>query len=377
MSIESQHPPTVTKRDIERYRRNLQGEVDGAAMYRGLAEAEKDSDRAGLFRDLAAEEDRHADLWRQKLRQADVPVPELRPGLKTRLICWLARRFGPKSVLPIVQVGELSDMNKYALQPEAAGISHDERTHAKVATWLAALVSPDTILRGERWHRMDQGGGLRAAVFGVNDGLVSNVSLVMGFAGANASRHFILLAGVSGLLAGSLSMAIGEYISMTAQREMFQRQIGLEREELEEMPAEEEQELALIYRAKGLPAEEAVRIAHRLMENKETALATLAREELGIEPSALGSPWLAAFSSLVMFASGAFVPVVPYLITSGTVALVSAIGLAALTLAVVGLGLSLINGRHPLYSAARQVLTGAVAAAVTFGIGRLIGVTTS
>ncbi|HEY8556049.1 MAG TPA: VIT1/CCC1 transporter family protein, partial [Actinomycetes bacterium] len=218
---------------------------------------------------------------------------------------------------------------------------------------------------------------LRAAIFGVNDGLVSNLALVMGVTGGTADRRLILLAGVAGLLAGAFSMGAGEYISVTSQRELFEREIALEAEEIEAMPDEEANELALIYRAKGVGREEAEAMAARIMRDRDTALDTMAREELGLNPDELGSPWGVAISSSVSFAAGAVVPVLPWLIASGTAAFVASIALSALALFLVGAGISLLTGRSLLQSGARQLLVGGLAAAATFGIGRLIGVSVS
>ncbi len=238
----------------------------------------------------------------------------------------------------------------------------------------AAATQPTQIARAERWHRAGRSGTLRAVIFGVSDGLVSNLSLVMGVAGASPDPHFILLAGIAGLLAGSFSMAAGEYISMQSQRELYERQIALERAELEAMPAEEEAELAAIYRSKGFTPDEASRIASRIFRDPQTALDTLAREELGLDPDELGSPWGAAIGSFLAFAGGAVVPVVPYLVATGTGAFVASLAVSFVALFAVGAGVSLLTGRSTLFSGARQVAIGAAAAAVTFLVGRLIGV---
>jgi VIT1/CCC1 family predicted Fe2+/Mn2+ transporter len=195
----------------------------------------------------------------------------------------------------------------------------------------------------------------------------------MGFAGSGAARIAIMLAGVAGLLAGSFSMAAGEYVSMASQREMYEREISLEAEEIREKPQEERAELVLLYRAKGLSRADAEHLADRIMADPNIALDTLAREELGLDPTALGSPWLAAASSFLAFAMGAFVVVLPYLVGSGTAALFAAIGLAAAALLAVGAGIGALNGRSALRSGARQLLVGGIAAAVTFGVGHLIG----
>jgi vacuolar iron transporter family protein len=282
-----------------------------------------------------------------------------------------------KAVLPMIERAERTDAGIYDVDPDAApGMADDERGHARTLSRLSGGGKPEPreqIARREGWHRGDRSGALRAGVFGVSDGLVSNTSLVMGFAGSTADHTAVLLAGVAGLLAGSFSMAAGEYVSMASQREMYEREISLEAQELEENPEEERAELALLYRAKGLDKQEAETLADRIMSNRKVALDTLAREELGLDPSALGSPWSAAISSFFTFAIGAFVVVVPYLVGSGTAALVAAIALAALAMLAVGGGIGLLNGRSVVRSALRQLLFGAVAAAVTFGIGRLIG----
>jgi vacuolar iron transporter family protein len=279
-----------------------------------------------------------------------------------------------------VERAEHADAGLYEGDPDAApGMAVDERSHARVLTRLReqAAVRGDEggrgIARRERWHRSDRSGALRAAVFGVNDGLVSNTALVMGFAGSGARGTTILFAGIAGLLAGAFSMAAGEYISMRSQREAYEREIALEADELRDDPEAEAEELALIYRAKGLDTDEAERVATAIMKDHNAALDTMAREELGLDPDELGSPWSAAVSSLVSFAIGAVLVVLPYLFGSGTAALVAAIALAAGALFTVGSVLGLLNGRAPVRSGARQFLVGASAAAAVFGIGHAIG----
>jgi len=208
----------------------------------------------------------------------------------------------------------------------------------------------------------------------VNDGLVSNLSLIFGVSGAGLDNDAVIIAGVAGLLAGAFSMAAGEYISMQSQRELFERQIELERAELEAMPEEEEAELASVYRAKGFTEAEAATIAHRMFSDPQHALDTLVREELGLDPDELGSPWGAAFGSFVAFAIGALIPVVPYLFTGGATAFVVAIGVSLAALFAVGAGVSLLTGRSTLFSGVRQVAIGAAAAAVTYVVGSVIGV---
>jgi VIT1/CCC1 family predicted Fe2+/Mn2+ transporter len=362
---------------VRRWRDLLAAERDAEALYTTLAGSET-GERRAIFEELASIEHRHAAHWAGLLTEAGQPVPPPgRPSLRTRLLGTAARRLSTQAVLPMIERAERSDAGMYDADPDAApGMATDERGHARTLAKLIEGGKPDPrqqIANRERWHRGDRSGALRAGVFGISDGLVSNTALVMGFAGSGSSRSAILLAGVAGLLAGSFSMAAGEYVSMSGQREMYEREISLEAQELEENPEEERSELVLLYRAKGLSRTEAERVAERVMADREVALDTLAREELGLDPDALGSPWSAAISSLIAFAVGAFVVVLPYLITSGTAALVTAIVLFGVALFLVGAGIGLLNGRSAVRSGLRQVLVGALAAGITFAIGRLIG----
>ena len=238
----------------------------------------------------------------------------------------------------------------------------------------AAGEGPTRFNRRETWHRFSNGGSTRAAVLGVNDGLVSNFSLVMGVAGGTDRPEFVLLAGVAGLLAGAFSMAAGEYISMRSQKDIYEYQILIEEAELREFPEEEEQELVLIYRAKGISEEDSRDIAKKIMSNPSAALDTMAREELGLDPNQLGSPWGAAFSSFAAFVMGAIVPILPYIFDAGGRAFSLSLVFSALALVVVGGALSGLTNRNVLWGALRMLLAGGAAAAVTFGIGSLIGV---
>jgi vacuolar iron transporter family protein len=366
-----------TRSSVKRWRELLASERDAAALYSRLAEAET-GERQQVFRDLAAIERKHAGHWESKLRAAGAEVPAAGgPSLRTRLLGAAAGRLSVQAVLPLIERAERADAGMYDNEPDALpDMAADERGHARTLAHLVDGGKPDPvrqIARREPWHRGDRSGALRAGVFGVSDGLVSNTALVMGFAGSGVAHTVTLLAGVAGLLAGSFSMAAGEYISMSSQREMYQREISLERAELEEEPDEEHAELALIYRAKGLSRPDAERLADKIMADRTVALDTLAREELGLDPDQLGSPWVAAVSSLFAFAIGAFVVVVPYLAGSGTAALVTAICLALAAMFGVGATIGALNSRSAVRMGLRQMLVGALAAAVTFGVGHLIG----
>jgi VIT1/CCC1 family predicted Fe2+/Mn2+ transporter len=418
----------MTPSDIAQSLDNLKLERDAIALYDALASIEKDERRASAFRTIAGNERRHAEIWATKLeeRGADVPPPD-RPRLRVSFIILLARVFGTRAVSDLVQAleGDEEDLYDAQASPEVASIAADEREHAEIwrrlssgrqaggtdqearetirlatagqatagqaaaeradssgttSDILGALEAhlPGGDGRAESWHRTGQSGTFRAVIFGVSDGLVSNLSLVMGVAGATiAEPRFILLAGIAGLLAGAFSMAAGEWVSMQSQRELYERQIALERAELEMMPEEEEAELARLYRSRGFSPDEARTIAHRIFRDPEVALETLIREELGLDPNELGSPWGAASGSFLAFAAGAAVPVVPYLFGGGGLIFTLSLGFSLIALFAVGAGVSLITGRGLLFSGARQVLIGAAAAAVTFGVGRLIGFSVS
>jgi VIT1/CCC1 family predicted Fe2+/Mn2+ transporter len=226
----------------------------------------------------------------------------------------------------------------------------------------------------EHHHRDISGGGARAAVFGISDGLVSNTSLVLGIAGASSASGLVRLAGLAGLFGGAFSMAAGEYISMRAQSELFQREIEIERREIERRPEGELRELVHLYETRGLPPDLARQVAKEMMSDPETALETHAREELGIDPSSTGKPVQAAVASFVTFAVGAFMPLLPFLFSSGTGATLAAVAIAGVSALVVGGLLSIFTGRDWWFSALRQLLICAAAGALTFGLGSAIGV---
>ena len=374
---------TETKTDTgERYRSNLQGEIDSAALYRALAGAEENTQLAEVYRRLAAVEEAHAEFWRKELARVGARLPALRAGWRTRFLIRLARWFGPTFVLPTVANLERADVTRYDAQPEAAssGLPSAERSHSRVVE--AVLESAPkggigpALAKLEGRHRSVGGGNaLRAAVLGANDGLVSNLSLVMGVLGAAVSEHTVLLTGLAGLAAGASSMAMGEWLSVTNSRELFESQVRTEAEELEQNPAEEQEELALIYQAKGLGQDEARALAKRLLADRKSALDTLVREELGLDPDELGgSPYVAAGTSFGLFSVGAIFPVLPFFFLSGPGAVIASLGLAGLALAVIGVATSIFTGRGAAFSALRQLVIGYGAAAITFGIGSLVGV---
>ncbi len=369
--------PTVNEQDIARYMANWQDEVDSAALYRAVAAAESNAQLAGVYQKLAAAEERHAAFWEGKLRDAGRPVPPRKIGWRTRVLGGLAKRFGPQFVLPTMNQMEQGDVSSYDSQPEAAHtpLPADERSHARLLRTISGGLEGSAVAQLEGRHRATSGNALRAAVLGANDGLLSNFSLVMGVAGAQLTGQAILITGLAGLLAGAGSMAMGEWISVQSSRELYTRQIRVEAAEIEEVPDEEEEELALIYEAKGLPEAQARAMAARIMSDPATALDTLSREELGIDPQELGgSAYEAAITSFVLFAIGAIVPVAPFIFLAGWQAVVLSAVLSALALFGIGAAITLMTGRSVLFSGMRQVAIGIAAAALTYALGSLLGV---
>jgi VIT1/CCC1 family predicted Fe2+/Mn2+ transporter len=328
-------------------------EKRSAYLYRVMAEAEAGTPRADLFRGLAAEAENQAGIW---ARQAGAAGPEYAPDLRARMVAALVRRHGPRALRSVLVAMKVRGLSVY---------SHTAPGHP-VPTTLEEV--------GKRHRGVSGGGNLRAAVFGVNDGLVSNASLILGVAGASANNSIVLLSGVAGLLAGAFSMAAGEYVSVRSQREMFEHQIGLERDELAQYPEEEAEELALIYAARGLPRDDAQKLAKAIIADPAKALDTLAREELGLNPEDLGSPWGVAIFSFLSFAAGALVPLLPYFALGGERALLVSIAFTALTLFGVGAVISLFTGRSALRDGLRMLAIGGAAGALTYAIGKLLGV---
>lgn len=364
---------TRTTDSKERYRRYLKTELEAAAMYGAMARVQRNQRGADVFRKLVDSEMEHARLWAGKLGLDPDSVEPASPGIKLRLFQIAALVLGTSRIVPWLARGELKELEVYASDPEAQGLVSEERYHARILRELVSNGDPLAALRAERRHVLGGGGTLRAAVLGVNDGLVSNFSLVMGVAGAATEADFVLLAGIAGLLAGAFSMAAGEYISMRSQRDVYEHQIREQEMGLDAWPDDAEQDLVLIYEAKGLPREVSEGIAKQIMERPQVALDTMVREGLGLDPGQLGSPWGAAVSSFLAFVSGALVPILPYLFDAGSATFVLSGVLSAVALAVVGAILAGVTQRSPAWGGLRMLLAGGAAAAVTFGIGHLIG----
>ncbi|HEY3056436.1 MAG TPA: VIT1/CCC1 transporter family protein [Thermoanaerobaculia bacterium] len=373
--------PALSSRERKRILENLVDETNGAALYDALAAAEKDSRLAEVYRRLANVERKHADRWRQKLEAAGEKIPVPKVSWRTKTLGLIARRFGTGVVLPSVQSLEQADSSKYAKQADAKDFHDDEQSHARVISMMTSMrggFAGSEVAKLEGRHRTAGGNALRAAVLGANDGLVSNLSLVMGVAGAAMPAKTVLITGLAGLMAGAGSMALGEWLSVQSSRELYTRQIEMEQEELDTMPEEEAEELALIYQARGLDEAEARKFASGVMSNRDTALDAMAREELGIDPAELaGSAWQAAITSFFLFAFGAIVPVMPFFFADLQTGVALSVVFSTAALFFIGAAVTLFTGRSVIFSGLRQVVFGLVAAGLVYLIGKAVGVTVS
>ncbi len=343
-----------------RFRSNLRIERDNAALYARLAELATDARLSRAYRRIAAGEQANAQFWESHLRELGEAVPPARIGLRVRALSWFARRFGTEFVMPTVVRLEHADH-------EATPV---DRSGHRDHFGPEQGVVPD-----DHRHRVQSGNTLRAAVLGANDGLVSNVSLVMGMAGAATGDRAVLLAGLAGLVAGACSMALGEWLSVNSSREFYQAQITERAERLAVAPEDGLEHIADIYRGKGVAPVAAKQLAGHIAKTPRAALDMLVREDLGVDPGELGgSAWGAAISSFILFACGAFFPVAPYFVLGGQAALLASACSTAAGLALIGIGTSLFTGRGMLFSIARQFAITAAAAALTYGVGHLLGV---
>lgn len=357
--------------------KSIQTEVDAGFLYRKLAENEEDKNVADIFRQMSDIEVGHAEAFLKKMNLSANQMPS--PSFRAKTLNRIGKIFGYDYVLGVLMDTEKSlsnsviNLKKQTKKP----ITGAEVNHVKVLRNIIeqSQVSGSTIARFESRHRSVGGNALRAAVLGGNDGLVSNFSLVMGVAGATAGQDGVLLAGLAGLLAGALSMALGEWISVKSSQELYENQMQIEMEELETHPENEIKELELIYRAKGIPREQAKEMAAEILKNPEQAHEILVKEELGINAEELkGSAFEAALYSFFLFAIGAIIPVFPFMFLSGTNAILLSAGASTVGLFIIGAAITLFTGRSIWLSGFRQVIFGLAAASITFGIGKLIGV---
>ncbi len=362
---------------------NLSDERNAVLLYQGLAEAEKNPKLADIYQKMAEVEQSHVAHWTRQLEEAKITIPPFTPSWRTRAMRWIARRFGPETVLPNIMSMETqanSSYGKQMSQPDASfqQMTREEGEHARTLARIAGSsprgLEGSSVAQLEGRHRATGGNALRAAVLGADDGLVSNLSLVMGVAGASLSNKSILITGMAGLLAGAISMALGEWLSVQSSRELYQHQINIETKEIETNPEEEARELALIYQARGFDAEQARLMSAKIFEDRAGAVETLAKEELSMDPKELGgSAYEAAIASFAFFAIGAIIPVSPFFFLHDLPAVIVSISISILALFGIGAAITFFTGKPVLRAGIRQVLFGLAAAAVTFTLGKLIG----
>ncbi|MBE2229468.1 MAG: VIT1/CCC1 transporter family protein [Chitinophagaceae bacterium] len=358
--------------------RSIKTEVDASYLYAQLAAHEEDKAVASIFEQMSAIEKGHAEAF---LKKMNIPAEQMpAPSFRARALNRIGKLFGYDYVLGILMDTEktLSTSLLSVKKKNNMPLTGTENNHVKILSNIISNsgISGSTIARFETRHRSVGGNALRAAVLGGNDGLVSNFSLVMGVAGATQGQEGVLLSGLAGLLAGALSMALGEWISVKSSQELYENQMEIEMEELQTSPENEMKELELIYKAKGIPDEQARDMASQLLKDPEHAHALLVREELGINAEELkGSAFEAALYSFFLFAVGAIIPVFPFMFLSGTQAILLSAGASAAGLFIIGAAITLFTGKSIWYSGLRQVIFGLAAAAITFGIGKMIGVT--
>jgi len=370
----------MATQSAQRFSASVQTEVDAAFLYEKIAGAETDPGIADIFRNLAEIEHSHATKMLERLQQQGVHLVLPPPSWRARVLDRIGKIFGYDYIIGVMMDTEKSIAQAIIRQKEAGNIpvTGEEGNHVNMLQSLLknkSKVSGEQISRIEGRHKTVGGNALRAAVLGANDGLVSNLSLVMGVAGATSGQSEILLAGSAGLLAGALSMALGEWISVKSSQELYERQMALEMDEIIANPEGELKEITLIYIAKGIPEGQALEMAQKAMSNKDDAHALLIKEELGINPEELkSSAWEAAITSFVLFAIGAIIPLAPFFWSGGYVAILASVGFSTIGLFVIGSAITLFTGKSIWFSGMRQVVFGILAAAITFGIGKLIGV---
>jgi vacuolar iron transporter family protein len=356
----------------------IQTEIDASFLYQQLANHEEDPTIADVYRQMSAIEKGHAEAFALK---ENVPIEQLtQPSWRAKVLNTIGKVFGYDYVLGSLMDTEKSISNAVITTKEnrKLKLTGTETNHVNI---LRAILEKQSKVTGpqlskfESRHRTVGGNAIRAAVLGGNDGLVSNFSLVMGVAGATNGGTGVVLAGIAGLLAGALSMSLGEWISVKSSQELYENQMQVEMEELETNPEGEMKELALIYIAKGIPKEQAYEMAADIMKDKARAHGILVKEELGINPEDLkGSAFEAAIYSFILFSIGAIIPLAPFLFSSGINAIIMSVIFSTIGLFLIGAAITLFTGKNVWFSGFRQVLFGLAAAAITFGIGKLIGV---
>ncbi len=367
-------------RTAKQFYESVQIEVDAAFLYQKIADAETDTGIVGVFHQLSVIELGHATKMLEQVQKQGMDAALPPPSWRARVLNQIGKIFGYDYIIGVMMETEKSIASAVVQQKTASRqpVSGTENTHGKILQSLLFnkhKISGEDLSRIEGRHKTVGGNALRAGVLGANDGLVSNLSLVMGVAGATSGESGVLLAGSAGLLAGALSMALGEWISVKSSQELYERQMSLEMDEIVANPEGELHEIALIYIAKGIPEGQAHDMAAKAMSDPDHAHAILIKEELGINPEELkSSAWEAAITSFILFAIGAIIPLAPFIWTTGYMSIALSVAFSTIGLFLIGSAITLFTGKSIWFSGMRQVIFGLMAAAITFGIGRLIGV---
>jgi vacuolar iron transporter family protein len=373
-------------RFVKALRHAWRQEQTSERIYRALAQRETNKVRRNVLLRLAETEKGHGERWAARLRELGAAPPPYRDSLRDRVWRWALVHSGTDNALKRIESSEVDDVEMYqsleSLAPSDAdratiqAVRHDEEVHGGAMQRIAVPASTgpqarlDTILHRESWHRHGAG-WIGQAIYGANDGLGSVFGIVSGVAGATAGGPAVLIAGLAGMLASALSMGSGAYLATKADREVAEAEIRRERQELEQNPEEEQEELTLFYQLKGVPEDEAKTLAARLIEQPESALKTLASEELGLSEQSYPSPWKAALSASLSTAAGAFIPIVPFFFTRGYPAIISAFVISTVAHFVIGAAKTVVTGLSPWRSGAEMTVVGLGEAAVTYALGLL------
>jgi VIT1/CCC1 family predicted Fe2+/Mn2+ transporter/rubrerythrin len=374
---------------VEVVKRNWRAEVETAQVYRELAARETDEKRKGILNRMAEAEERHAQRWAEKLADLGEPIPTIPDSLGRRLQRWLNRALGTEIAIRRMEAAEEKHEAAFRDQRERVlADEHDvkdflresaveEKAHARALQTMVPQLGPrtvlDTILKRERWH--GRGGSWVAdAIYGVNDGLGAVFGIVSGVAGAtNNQQHYVLISGLAGMLASSLSMGAGAYLAVKSEREVYEAEIAREKAEVEENPEEEIEEMSLFYQLQGFNVDEAQKMAERLAEQPDQMVQAMAQSELGLSQQHFGKPWTSAFSAAVSTAIGAFIPIIPFFFMSGIPAIVAAFVISIIAHFAVGALKSLITIRSWWASGLEMTIVGVIEAAVTYSLGLAFG----
>jgi len=374
---------------VEVVKRNWRAEVETSQVYRELAEREKDDKRRGILLRMAEAEERHARRWEKKLLDLGEPIPTLPDTIGRRFKRWINRALGTEIAIRRMEATEEKQEAQFRDQRDRvlAG-EHDlrdflhesaleEKAHAHALQTMVPQLGPrtvlDTILKRERWH--GRGGSWVAdAIYGVNDGLGAVFGIVSGVAGAtNNAQHFILISGLAGMMASSLSMGAGAYLAVKSEREVYEAEIAREKEEVEENPEEEIEEMSLFYQLQGFTPEESQKMAERLAEQPEQLVQAMAQSELGLSEQRFPNQWKSSASAAISTAIGAFIPIVPFFFMTGIAAVIGAFAISIIAHFAVGAAKSLITIRSWWASGLEMTIVGVIEAAVTYGLGLAFG----